>query len=89
MGAVALTVADLDRSLAYYQQQIGLALLQHSAEGALLGTGERVLLRLTAQPGARPVQQRRTGLYHFAPAGTFAARVGPHAQPPVDQPNTD
>src|SRR3954452_1068 len=65
MGAVHLTVADLDRSLAYYEQQIGLRV--HTREGgrARLGTGGEDLLVLTEEPGARPADGY-SGLFHFA-----------------------
>lgn len=65
MGRVALTVADLPRSLAYYQERIGLRLLEQEGQTAVLGTVERPLLILQEQPGARPARGR-TGLYHFA-----------------------
>ena len=65
MGQVALTVADLSRSLAYYQEQIGLRLLDREGDTAVLGTPQRPLLRLQKQPGARP-SRGVTGLYHFA-----------------------
>jgi catechol 2,3-dioxygenase len=65
MGPVSLTVADLDRSLAYYGDQIGLATLERSADRARLGAGDRELLELVEQPGASPAD-RMTGLYHFA-----------------------
>jgi catechol 2,3-dioxygenase len=73
MGRVALSVADLERSLAYYQERIGLSLLgvegkKHGTEHvevAVLGTSERELIHLQAQSGARPTRGT-TGLYHFA-----------------------
>jgi catechol 2,3-dioxygenase len=66
MGAVALIVADLDRSLRYYQHNIGLQLHQRNGGVAVLGAGGPDLLVLTEQPGAHPVQRGRSGLYHFA-----------------------
>jgi catechol 2,3-dioxygenase len=65
MGRVHLTVADLSRSLDYYQQHIGLALIRKEEQTAYLGVDTRELLVLTEQPGARPMR-RTTGLYHFA-----------------------
>lgn len=65
MGRVALTVHDLSRSLAYYQERIGLSLLDREGATAVLGTTERPLLLLQEQPGARPARNM-TGLYHFA-----------------------
>ena len=65
-GAVSLIVANLDRSLDYYQHRIGLLLHRREGNTAALGAGSRDLLLLTEQPGARPVQQGHTGLYHFA-----------------------
>lgn len=65
-GAVALIVADLDRAVRYYTEQIGLQLLRRANDAAFLGAGGKVLLQLTEQPGAQPVQQGRTGLYHLA-----------------------
>jgi catechol 2,3-dioxygenase len=65
MGPVSLTVADLDRSLAYYGDQIGLETLERSGDRASLGTGGSELLELVEQPGAAPAD-RMTGLYHFA-----------------------
>ncbi|MBK8988567.1 MAG: VOC family protein [Chloroflexi bacterium] len=65
MGRVALTVADLSRSLAYYQEQIGLQLLAREGETAVLGASQRPLLVLQGQPGAQPTRQN-SGLYHFA-----------------------
>lgn len=65
LGRVALSVADLDRSLAYYQTRIGLHLLQRTEATAVLGTPQHELLVLHAQPGVRPARGM-TGLYHFA-----------------------
>lgn len=65
MGRVHLTVADLNRSLNYYRQRIGLVLIRQEGRTAYLGAGERELLVLTEQSGARPMR-RTTGLYHFA-----------------------
>ncbi|HEU5362369.1 MAG TPA: VOC family protein [Gaiellaceae bacterium] len=65
MGAVHLTVADLDRSLRYYEQQIGLLVQQRENGTARLGAGGEDLLVLTEQPGARPADGY-AGLFHFA-----------------------
>lgn len=65
IGRVALSVADLDRSIRYYTEGIGLALLGREGDVARMGAGDETLLLLHAQPGARPVA-RATGLYHFA-----------------------
>ena len=64
MGPVELTVADLDRSLAYYEEAIGLQVRERSDGRASLG-GDSELLVLEEQPGARPAP-RNTGLFHFA-----------------------
>ncbi len=80
MGRVHLTVADLDRSLTYYQQRIGLTLRRQDDRTAYLAAGERELLILTEQPNVRPAR-RVTGLYHFAllvPSRLELARVLHH-----------
>ncbi|MEA2474693.1 MAG: catechol 2,3-dioxygenase [Thermoleophilaceae bacterium] len=66
LGPLHLTVTDLDRSVGFYQDAIGLK--QHSREDpvATLGTGDGMdLLVLHEEPGARPAG-RHAGLYHFA-----------------------
>ncbi len=65
MGAVHLTVADLDRSLAYYDTQIGLRVHARAEGRAQLGTGGEDLLVLTEEPGAKPADGY-SGLFHFA-----------------------
>jgi catechol 2,3-dioxygenase len=65
MGAVHLTVADLGRSIRYYEEQIGLEVVAQDDGVATLGTGGRGLLALTELPGAPPARGH-TGLYHFA-----------------------
>jgi catechol 2,3-dioxygenase len=65
LGYVHLTVADLERSLAFYQEALGFRLHRHEEDSAYLGAGQTDLLRLTGQPTARRVS-RTTGLYHFA-----------------------
>ena len=65
MGPVELTVADLDRSLAYYGTVVGLASHGRGNGRASLGTRDRELLVLMEQPGAQPADGH-TGLYHFA-----------------------
>jgi catechol 2,3-dioxygenase len=66
MGVVALVVADLTRSLAYYEEHMGLNVLDRQPGQARLGAGNRALLELHEQPGARRSMRGRTGLYHFA-----------------------
>ena len=65
MGAVHLTVGDLERSLGYYREAIGLDVLETGGGRASLGAGERELLVLAEEPGARPAPGH-TGLFHFA-----------------------
>lgn len=67
MGTVTLRVADLDRSLAFYAQVVGLHPLTRTATSATLGGTEGLpLLTLHAVPGLAPSPERATGLYHFA-----------------------
>jgi catechol 2,3-dioxygenase len=65
VGPVHLTVADLERSLDYYQRAVGLDVLQRDGGCASLGVGRRELLFLVEKRGARPATGH-TGLYHFA-----------------------
>jgi catechol 2,3-dioxygenase len=64
-GPVHLTVADLERSIAYYQSVIGLKVIEGGGDNVKLGVPGRVLLDLTELPGARPADGY-TGLYHYA-----------------------
>jgi catechol 2,3-dioxygenase len=65
MGPVHLTVSDLDRSVAFYRQSVGLQELDRGNGTARLGTPERALLDLTEEVGARQASGY-SGLYHFA-----------------------
>ncbi len=65
MGSVELTVADLERSVAYYETVVGLSTREREDGRASLGTAERELLVLAELPGAQPADGY-TGLYHFA-----------------------
>lgn len=66
IGAVSLAVADLERSLDFYQNHIGFRLQRRENGLAYLGAdGEHPLLVLAEKKNARPAR-RVTGLYHFA-----------------------
>jgi catechol 2,3-dioxygenase len=75
LGTVHLAVANLARSLEFYQRVLGFALLSQSpaaegqaavAELGVAGTSQ-VLVRLQEQPGANPIPRRgRLGIYHLA-----------------------
>lgn len=86
LGAVRLQVADLGRSLDYYQRVLGLRLLDRDAGQAALGAEgeEQPLVVLHERPGVRPVPRSGLlGLYHFAlllpdrqALGRFVAHLG-------------
>ena len=65
VGPVHLTVRDLERSRAFYSDEVGLD-ARGATDGELrLGTSERELLVLHEEPGAAPTVPS-TGLFHFA-----------------------
>ncbi|MCC6243701.1 MAG: VOC family protein [Gemmatimonadaceae bacterium] len=72
LGAVHLQIADLDRSIAYYRDVIGLALQQRTDGRAELGApadaqSAEPLVVLHERRGATPVAPRgRLGLFHLA-----------------------
>jgi len=84
LGPVTLQVADLERSLDYYQAVLGLRVREREGSRARLGSPDRVLVELRELRGARPVPRRgRTGLFHFAillpdrpSLGRFVAHLG-------------
>ena len=65
LGAVSLTVSDLDRSVAWYQASLGLRVHSNVGTTATLGDGEFTVLELVEDPSARPAG-RHAGLYHYA-----------------------
>jgi catechol 2,3-dioxygenase len=90
LGRVRLQVADLDRSIAYYRDVIGLQVDRRSHGSAILtphGAGNAIL-ELHERPGATPVPRGgRLGLYHFAillpdrpSLGRFAAHLAAMGQ---------
>ena len=69
LGRVRLQVADLARSLAFYEQVLGFKISERATGRACLSAhGDcRVLVELVERRGARPMTPRgRLGLYHFA-----------------------
>jgi catechol 2,3-dioxygenase len=68
LGKVRLQVADLARSLAFYEGTLGLQVVEQSATfAALAAVGQaRVLVELEERRGVRPAGRGLLGLYHFA-----------------------
>jgi catechol 2,3-dioxygenase len=65
LGAVHLTVADVDRSVAWYQRSLGLRVHAHDVAHAELGDGSTTVVVMDEDPQARPAG-RHAGLYHYA-----------------------
>jgi catechol 2,3-dioxygenase len=65
MGAVSLTVKDLNRSINYYQKHIGLHVQDRHNGTVILGAGNTPLVKLHQRPNALRTLGV-TGLYHFA-----------------------
>ena len=66
LGPVRLQIADMARSLAFYQRVLGFDVLERDDGGAALGAGGRPLVELRQRPGARPATRGHLGLYHYA-----------------------
>ena len=69
LGTVRLQVADLAKSLAWYEKVLGLQVARRTADSASLTAhdDDKVLVELRQRTGARPVSRRgRLGLYHYA-----------------------
>lgn len=86
LGRVRLQVADLERSVAWYQSVLGLTVLARTAtDVSLAAQGEsRPLVELREKKGVRPMPRRGLlGLYHYAlllpdraSLGRFIAHLG-------------
>ena len=65
LGPVELTVTDLDRSVDWYQEALGLHLHSRADGRAELGDGESASVTLVEDRDAQPAG-RHAGLYHYA-----------------------
>jgi catechol 2,3-dioxygenase len=65
LGAVELTVQDLDRAIAWYERSLGLRLRRRDEREAELGDASETVILLHEDPEARP-SGRDAGLYHYA-----------------------
>lgn len=64
---VNIKVENLERSLRYYQEIIGLHILEQTSRTAkLTADGKTNILSLEQPDNVIPKQGRTTGLYHFA-----------------------
>jgi catechol 2,3-dioxygenase len=63
---VTVSVADLGRSVDYYENAIGLQVNERENGRARMGVPGRDLVVLEEQPGARPGRGANTGLFHLA-----------------------
>lgn len=92
LGRIRLQVADLGKSIEYYETVVGLRMLSSADGSAAMGAADddTPLVSLHERPGASPVPRRGLlGLYHFAillpdraALGRFVAHlaeIGAHA----------
>jgi catechol 2,3-dioxygenase len=66
MGPATLKVANLARSVDFYNRILGLAVLEQGQKSATLGVDGAPLLRLEAVEGGQRQPDFSTGLYHLA-----------------------
>lgn len=66
IGTVTLTVNDLASMADFYARALGLVKLQADGTEAVLGAGDRALLRLVSDPAAPRQDRRQAGLFHTA-----------------------
>lgn len=67
LGAAELEIADLARSVAFYEDVVGLSTLERGAGRATLGgQGGAPVLRLVEKAGAAPKPRAASGLFHLA-----------------------
>ncbi|UXS05511.1 VOC family protein [Agrobacterium tumefaciens] len=89
IGKVSLSVNDLDRVSGFYQEAVGLHLLNNDASTAELGVDGKTLLELRRDTTARRRSPREAGLFHTAfllPSRADLGRWIKHAmktRPPV------
>jgi len=65
LGPIHLTVTDVDRSVGFYQDALGLWVARRDDGVAALGAGGDELVVLYEEPAARPAG-RHAGLFHYA-----------------------
>lgn len=65
IGRVALKVANLEKMTRFYQEIIGLQVLEQNANQSMLGVDDTVLLELQKVQNPLPITPK-TGLYHVA-----------------------
>lgn len=66
MGAVTLSVADLDLMIRYYTEAVPLELISHVGPRAVLGRGDRAVIVLKHSPTLRHAGAHEAGLFHTA-----------------------
>ena len=67
MGTVRLTVSDLARSRAFYEEALGLRAVEQADGTLAFGVAdERPLVELRGDSSAAPLDRTATGLYHLA-----------------------
>jgi catechol 2,3-dioxygenase len=81
IGPVTLGVADVERSMGFYRDLLGLRELSSAGAVVTLGAGAEPVLHLVGETGAAPPPPRASGLYHTAflfPDRAALARVVTH-----------
>ncbi|HLG65864.1 MAG TPA: VOC family protein [Ktedonosporobacter sp.] len=67
IGTATLRVAQLDRSLHFYEDVLGFRRLEQTSESVVIGAEDMTpLLILTEEPGAQPQPRQFAGVYHIA-----------------------
>jgi catechol 2,3-dioxygenase len=84
LGPITIRVADLERSIRFYETVIGLSTVRTAGGLVALGVeNERPLILLKETPGARQMP-RASGLYHFAVLLPTRADLGSALQRLID-----